>query len=230
MQIHLLDKVNYQTYLSWLDKLYVAARVCYSNKSIKDLVVEAFMKSIQQKEKFIEEHIIGPGHWSVLEHVSLTFVFESVSRSMTHQLVRHRHLSFSQRSQRYCKLQDEDNFLILPDRMKGNKDVEKLTLDLEDHIQEMREELALLGFKEEDIRFIYPNGMKTTIVVTGNLRSLFEAMGKRLCSRAQSEIRVSFSKLKEELERVLPENNIVTKYMVPKCKICQEKKDCELSK
>ena len=46
-------------------------------------------------------HILEVGHLSVLEHGSVTLYLRGVSRSLTHELVRHRHLSFSQLSQRY---------------------------------------------------------------------------------------------------------------------------------
>lgn len=227
MEVHLLDKVNYQTYVTWLDKLYVAARVCYSNKSIRELTIEAFMKSIQQKEKFIEEHIIGPGHWSVLEHVNLTFAFEYVSRAMTHQLVRHRHLSFSQKSQRYADLKEVK--LVVPSSFNTESTASSVEAYKEELIK-LKNRLSELGFKAEDIRYFYPNCLSTTIVVTGNMRSLFEVMGKRLCSRAQEEIRLCFAGLKKKLEEVLPPDNIFTKNMVPKCKTCQEKQNCELGK
>ena len=46
-------------------------------------------------------HILEVGHLSVLEHGSVTFYFTGVSRSFTHELIRHRHFSYSQLSQRY---------------------------------------------------------------------------------------------------------------------------------
>src|SRR5512138_4040908 len=47
------------------------------------------------------KHILEVGHLSVLEHGTATFYFTGVSRSFTHELIRHRHFSYSQLSQRY---------------------------------------------------------------------------------------------------------------------------------
>ena len=47
------------------------------------------------------DHILQVGHLSVLEHSSATFYITGISRSVTHELIRHRHFSFSQLSQRY---------------------------------------------------------------------------------------------------------------------------------
>ncbi len=58
-------------------------------------------------------HILEVGHLSVLEHGSVTFYLRGVSRSLTHELVRHRHLSFSQLSQRYVP--ERDAAMVEPD-------------------------------------------------------------------------------------------------------------------
>ncbi|MCM1260651.1 MAG: FAD-dependent thymidylate synthase [Staphylococcus sp.] len=224
--IHLLTNVK-QQYRNWLETCYIASRVCYSKKKVIELDCEAATKENKELEEFLDKKIFSKGHWSIAEHVYLTFVMEDVSRSMTHQLVRHRHLSYSQKSQRYCKLEDND-FILIPKTMKDNKNVEMISNDLKEYILNVKNSLIDLGFKEEDIRFIYPNGTKTTIVVSANMRALIEVMNKRLCSRAQQEIRDEFYELKQQLEKYLPKGNIFTKYMVPKCKWCTEKKDCEL--
>ena len=51
-------------------------------------------------------HIIDVGHFSVLEHASVSFYITGVSRSFTHELIRHRHFSYSQLSQRYVPEHD----------------------------------------------------------------------------------------------------------------------------
>ena len=53
------------------------------------------------------KHLYRNGHLSVFEHIYFTFKIEGISRACSHQLVRHRHCSFTQRSQRYCS---EDGF------------------------------------------------------------------------------------------------------------------------
>src|ERR1700735_403010 len=57
-------------------------------------------------------HIIDVGHLSVLEHASVTFYITGISRSCTHELIRHRHFSYSQLSQRYVP--DDDSAIVVP--------------------------------------------------------------------------------------------------------------------
>src|SRR5579875_2884421 len=58
-------------------------------------------------------HILEVGHLSVLEHGSVTFYLSGVSRSLTHELIRHRHFSYSQLSQRYVP--EKDAAMVEPD-------------------------------------------------------------------------------------------------------------------
>ena len=91
-----------------------AGKLCYSPSNIDDLMEKQTEKSI---EKFVNM-ITSIGHGSVLEHTSFTFGIEGVSRSLTHQLVRHRIASYSQQSQRYVK---EVQFeYVIPQDIKNN--------------------------------------------------------------------------------------------------------------
>ncbi|MEI6498982.1 MAG: FAD-dependent thymidylate synthase, partial [bacterium] len=76
-----------------------AIRQCYSLLSGKELWEKV---TEDQKSRLIAQ-IISSGHTSTVEHASFTFAIEGVSRALTHQLVRHRHASYSQKSQRYVK-------------------------------------------------------------------------------------------------------------------------------
>jgi thymidylate synthase (FAD) len=51
-------------------------------------------------------HILEVGHLSVLEHGTVSFYLTGISRSLTHELIRHRHFSYSQLSQRYVPEQN----------------------------------------------------------------------------------------------------------------------------
>ena len=91
-----------------------AGKLCYSPSNIEDLMEKQTPESI---EKFVNM-ITSIGHGSVLEHTSFTFGIEGVSRSLTHQLVRHRIASYSQQSQRYVK---ETQFeYVIPQDIKNN--------------------------------------------------------------------------------------------------------------
>ena len=83
-----------------LKTIYTACRTCYSADSPYNIYT-----SSDDEEKMLKliERVVGSGHYSVIEHIQVTFAISNVSRSCTHQLVRHRHMSFSQKSQRYVK-------------------------------------------------------------------------------------------------------------------------------
>ena len=76
-------------------------------------------KSSNKELKAILEHVVGLGHSSVLEHTSFTFAISDVSRSLTHQLVRHRIASYSQQSQRYVNLKDP--IYVIPPKISKDK-------------------------------------------------------------------------------------------------------------
>ena len=92
-----------------------AGKLCYSPSNIEDLMQKQTPESI---EKFVNM-ITSIGHGSVLEHTSFTFAIEGVSRSLTHQLVRHRIASYSQQSQRYVKETEFD--YVIPEDIKNNE-------------------------------------------------------------------------------------------------------------
>ena len=77
-----------------------AARVCYSPLTTEDVLSTLKANRPEQNYHFIKK-LRDMGHESPLEHVTFTFGIDGVSRSLTHQLVRHRLASFSQQSQRY---------------------------------------------------------------------------------------------------------------------------------
>ena len=77
-----------------------AAKLCYSPVGVDDILENL---TDEGAEKFLNM-LMSYGHMSPIEHVSFTFAVEGVSRSLTHQLVRHRIASYSQQSQRYVKL------------------------------------------------------------------------------------------------------------------------------
>ena len=97
-----------------------AGKLCYSPSNIDDLMEKQTDESI---EKFVNL-ITSIGHGSVLEHASFTFAIEGVSRSLTHQLVRHRIASYSQQSQRYVKETQFD--YIIPQDIKNNTIIEQM--------------------------------------------------------------------------------------------------------
>lgn len=173
------------------------------------------------------EGALKSGHESIAEHVNFTFLIEGISRACSHQLVRYRHCSFSQLSQRYTKLgtmeeavkaawiidQETDEilkkyFTVVPDNRDGK-------LCLANTFKHYHTCIAA-GMNPEDARALLPNCTKTNILVTLNLRELMHICNERLCLRAQSEIRevvLEMKKLVEQKEGY----GVLSQFLVPKC-------------
>ena len=164
------------------------------------------------------KHLYRNGHHSVFEHIYFTFKIEGISRACSHQLVRHRHCSFTQRSQRYCS---EDGFGFVTPHSIEKIDVMGGYPGLMDTIAENYEELQALDIPNEDARYVLPNACKTDLYLSCNLRELIHISNERLCLRAQWEIR---ELVKQMVALVDPDLQFM---LVPKCKsgriICHEK-------
>lgn len=156
-----------------------AGRSCYSDRPAHEIVKDA------DPQKILGQ-IVGMGHHSVVEHAVFTFSVEGVSRSLTHQLVRHRIASFSQQSQRYVSL-DEPTYVI-PRTVESDPELRKV---YEDTMRTIWESYRKLGERipVEDARYVLPNGCTTNITITMNARELLHFFSLRCCNRAQWEIR-----------------------------------------
>ena len=186
-----------------------AAKLCYSPVGVDDILENL---TDEGAEKFLNM-LMSYGHMSPIEHVSFTFAVEGVSRSLTHQLVRHRIASYSQQSQRYVKL---DQFeYIVPPAIENDEVAKKLFID-----QMQGAQKAI-----EDARYVFPNACETKIVFTMNARSLMNFFHHRCCDRAQWEIRTMAEKMVDEVKKVAP---ILFKNAGPSCVAgpCPEGKMC----
>ena len=174
-------KVTLLAYTQNADAICAAAgKSCYSDRSSQDLLEE------ENPEKVLGK-IVGMGHHSVIEHASFTFSVEGVSRSLTHQLVRHRVASFSQQSQRYVSI-DEPTF-VMPHSIEADEESRKIYEDTMKCIWESYNRLTERGILPEDARYVLPNGCTTNITITMNARELLHFFRLRCCNRAQWEIR-----------------------------------------
>lgn len=174
-------KVKLLAYTQNADAVCVAAgRSCYSEKSSMVLADEGkYTSNILKK-------IVEMGHHSVIEHASFTFSIEGVSRSLTHQLVRHRIASFSQQSQRYVSMNNPT--YVIPETVKADPELKKVYEDTMKEIWGSYNKLVE-RIPPEDARYVLPNGCTTNITVTMNARELFHFFTLRCCNRAQWEIR-----------------------------------------
>lgn len=169
------------------------------------------------------KHALASGHDSVLEHVSYTFKVTDISRSCSHQLVRHRLASYSQQSQRYVKT-DELEFVVPP--TVHEKGAFKQYRELMQEIGEIYYKLLDMGVPQEDARYVLPNACTTSIIITMNGRELMHFFNLRCCNRAQWEIRELANKMKKLCVLTEPE---LFKDAGPSCTkygVCTEAKSC----
>ena len=113
-----------------------SAKLCYSSAGI-DSIQEKLTEEKQQK--FLEM-LMSLGHESPIEHVSFTFGIEGVSRSLTHQLVRHRIASYSQQSQRYVQLKQFE--YIVPPAIENNEEAKKIFVEAMEKSQKSYDDLV----------------------------------------------------------------------------------------
>lgn len=147
-------------------------------------------------------HIIDVGHFSVLEHASVSFYITGVSRSCTHEVIRHRHFSYSQLSQRYVP--EDDSQVVVPPGIEDDPELLNDFLDAADASRAAYIELlARLEAKLADsgtatlrrkqarqaARAVLPNATETRIVVTGNYRAWRHFIAMRASEHADVEIR-----------------------------------------
>lgn len=181
----------------------MAAKLCYSPVGVDELEEKLTDDKI---EKFVK-HLISIGHESPLEHVTFTFAIEGVSRSYSHQQVRHRLASYSQQSQRYVKEGDNFEFvtpniitemggLAYLEYCEDMKTIHDMYLKWQSQIQNWVEStnyptygMSAEKVANENARYILPNATETKIIVTMNIRSLYNFFSERCCNRAQEEIR-----------------------------------------
>lgn len=130
----------------------------------------------------------------------LTFEI-TASRSCTHQLVRHRNLSFSQQSLRYCKLSDKAQYIKpdIGDDKQANASLEEALRRAGISYNEMLER----GANPDAARSVLPMCVATKIMVTGQLSWWLDFLRLRLSPRASKEIRAIASQILEQCPQVV---------------------------
>ncbi len=200
--------------------IYAAFRQCYHAGFVGDMWPRLLSGEISREKqaRFVRD-VMESGHASPVEHVSFTFALSGVSRSLTHQLVRHRMASYSQQSQRYVDASRFD--YVLPPAIAGNDkarrrfeafmdEVGAAYRDLLDYLEE-----AGRGDKaREDARFVLPQAAASNIVVSMNCRALLHFFEQRCCTRAQWEIRHVAEAMLDLCRQALPE---IFRYAGAKC-------------
>ena len=169
----------------------LAGRVCYMS----------YGKGRRTNREFIE-HIVEVGHGSVLEHAVWSFLITGVSRSFTHELIRHRHFSYSQLSQRYVDESNSD--FIEPDVIADDEHLhaiwseavnatraayDQLVAGMEHKFVDVTDKTLRRKLARQAARSVLPNATETKIFVTGNARALRHFIELRGSEHADVEIR-----------------------------------------
>lgn len=147
-------------------------------------------------------HIMEVGHHGLLEHASATMYVRGISRAAAGELMRHRHFSFSQLSQRFVHTGEAE--IVLPEIIAKDEELSRLMLRAADEARFVYDELldalesrladepnALLRRKQarQAARAILPNATESRIVVSGNLRTWRHFVAVRATEHADVEIR-----------------------------------------
>lgn len=162
-------------------------------------------------------HILEVGHDALLEHATATLYIRGLSRAAGNELLRHRHLSFSQLSQRFVPAREAS--VVIPDAITEDEDLRHIFLAAVDETRFVYEELlgalesnlddepnALLRKKKarQAARAILPNATETRFVVTGNYRAWRDFIAARASEHADVEIRELAIAILEVLKKQAP--------------------------
>lgn len=153
---------------------------------------------------YVRDAAIRKGHGSILEHASVTFYVIGISRSLTHEFIRHRHLSYSELSQRYVDMSEAD--YVVPPAFRDTS----VAYELDGAVADAQEsytflmaqagEIGLTGKRaRQAARAVMPECTETKIVVTGNLRAWRHFVITRGSEHADDEIRELAIELLDQL-------------------------------
>jgi thymidylate synthase (FAD) len=172
------------------------ASVSWRRKGMKEVSLEEAREIIRR--------VLGYGHESVIEHACFTFFVEGISRSLTHQLVRHRIASYTQQSMRYVDLTKSKGYFIRPKSISENEELADLFDDVMTRCKNTYDILRKKGIPAEDSRFVLPIATQTKIAITMNARELRHFFAMRCCLRAQWEIRQLANRMLRICKTVAP--------------------------
>ncbi|NLG69170.1 MAG: FAD-dependent thymidylate synthase [Firmicutes bacterium] len=148
------------------------------------------------------DNLLTQGHLSVIEHASASLLIEHISRACSHEIVRHRHFSYSQVSQRY--VDEASARMVLPPGLAGDEEAERI---LGEVAQAARDAYARLVERlraryasvpdpslrrkvaRQAARSVLPNATETALVMTGNFRAWRHFIRMRASAHADPEIR-----------------------------------------
>jgi thymidylate synthase (FAD) len=173
-----------------------AGRLCWDTQEETGTVPDRIQKWIEV------------GHESMIEHASATFYIRA-SRVFTHEIVRHRLGSYSQRSQRYVR-ETEPRYIVPPEISQGVEPCEQSYCFgrfqwLMEQAWRIYGELLNSGIKPEIARYVLPNACETQIICTWNFRELRHIIRLRTSHRALPEMRAVAGKIKDICKEIAPQ-------------------------
>ena len=196
----------------------VAGRRCYQSWETETVSVSEKnpnLSKVRTGNKNYINNIMKVHHGSVIEHASVTYAIENVTRVFTHEIVRHRLCAFSQESLRFVRpTQLRAYFPEVFKELKApvRKHVEALFEGCFEELEGIQRQLvAILGMDQvtrefgdkkklqSAMRRLMPIGMATGIIVTTNHRNWRHLVAMRTVKSAEEEIRVVFKLIAEDL-------------------------------
>jgi len=161
-----------------------AMRRCYSSLSMEKLEEELKEKG-PDYIKYLMNRVKEDKSFDIWEHCSFTFEIEGISRSCSHQLVRHRLISFDQESQRFAPSPKD---YIIPPSIKGG--YEELFRHHMDQSWTLYLDMVEKGkIPKQDARYVLPNAAETKLIMTLNGRSIMHLLYMRTSKSTQWEIK-----------------------------------------
>jgi len=199
----------------YLPLIYTACRTCYSELEPADIFDRATTGQVAtEKQQDLIRRVIESGHGSTIEHIVFTFGISGVTRTLSHQLVRHRAgVAFDQQSQRYLNYK-KPSYMVPGSLQDASPELREHFTSQMDESLAFYGEMLDAGIPGEDARFVMPNATRTNLIMTANLRSLIHMSGLRLCTMAQWEIRRLFQLIRHEVFSVSP---FLGSFLAPKC-------------
>jgi len=155
---------------------------------------------IETNPKRIQDWI-KMGHESVIEHASATF-YVRASRTLTHELVRHRLASYSQRSQRYVT--EKEVRCVEPPEIREISEGSKIFNQAMQQAWAAYGKLLDQGLKPEIARYVLPNACETQVIMTMNFRELRHFIKVRTSSKALPEMRAIASEVRRIMKKQAP--------------------------
>lgn len=197
--------------------LYLAYRTAVTAKSPKDILddIESMKLTQEYMMEFVTTRMEEAGHSSPLEQVWFEFSISGVSRSFSHQFVRHHMgISFEQQSQRVVMFKDGEFPYVIPPTVNGDWHARDEFVDAMEDAGKHYDHLIKVGVPAEDARFVIPQASTTNFKVVVNYIEMLHIADQRLCTRAQWEFRKVVALMRAEIKREFP---YLARFIQPKC-------------